>query len=165
MGEVKKISRKIKERFKNIRMLAMDVDGVLTDGGVYIGENGTEFRRFDIKDGMGIKQVMQKGITIAIISSSLCEAVIHRAAQLGIEEVHVGVQDKLSCLQEICARHSINIKEVCYVGDDLADLRVMEAVGLACAPNDAVDDVKEVSTFITKSNGGTGTIREICNRI
>lgn len=157
------LSPDLKDKIKGIKLLAMDVDGVLTDGGVYILEDGREFRRFDIKDGLGIKQVKDKGIRIAVISSSICPAVEHRMQKLGVQEVHLGVQDKLHRLREICTKLAIDLGEVCYIGDDLADLAVMNAVGLPCAPADATQSVKKISLYIANSQGGKGAVREICD--
>ncbi len=144
-------------------MLALDVDGVLTDGGVYIADDGREFRRFDIKDGLGLKRVMQAGIEVAIISSGNCESVLHRARQLGIEEVHIGVADKLDVLKSICSKKQISLDEVCYIGDDLPDIPVMKEVGVACAPNNAILEILRTVDFVSQFPGGFGAVREICN--
>jgi 3-deoxy-D-manno-octulosonate 8-phosphate phosphatase (KDO 8-P phosphatase) len=146
-------------------MLALDSDGVFTDGGVYVAEDGHEFRRFDIKDGAGLKAAMALGIKVVVISSGKNQAVRHRCNQLGIEEVHTGVEDKLSCLRQVCDRYSIPMDQVCYVGDDWIDLPVIGAVGVSCAPADAVDDVKGGVSFVTSKPGGRGAVREICEWI
>jgi 3-deoxy-D-manno-octulosonate 8-phosphate phosphatase (KDO 8-P phosphatase) len=157
------ISPELQAKFRNINILALDVDGVLTDGGVYIGEDGKEFRKFNIKDGAGIKQVIDKGIIVVIISSSPCKSIMYRATQLGIEEVHIGVADKLKELTTICLMKNVELSEVCYIGDDLADLPAMQAVGLACAPKDSVEEVIEIAVYITQTLGGKGCVREICD--
>lgn len=157
------LSFEIREKLKRIRLLALDSDGVLTDGGVYIADDSCEFRRFDIKDGLGLKQVMQAGIQIAIISSALCEIVRVRAETLGIKHVYLDTQDKLACLKRICKQLSINLDEVAYMGDDLPDLPVLMSVGLACAPYDAVDAVKSVAAIVTMRAGGHGAVREVCD--
>jgi 3-deoxy-D-manno-octulosonate 8-phosphate phosphatase (KDO 8-P phosphatase) len=146
-------------------LLALDSDGVLTDGGVYVAEDGHEFRRFDIKDGLGLKRVMQAGLQVAIISSASCEAVRLRASGLGIESVYLGVEDKLLCLQQICRQLEIGLDEVAYMGDDLPDLPVLSAVGYPTAPANAIDEVKTVSKFISSKPGGAGAVREICDRL
>ena len=145
-----------------IKLLALDADGVLTDGGVYIFEDGRQFRRFDIKDGLGLKRVMDAGIHVAIISGSAVKAVAHRAQQLGIEDVHLGIQDKQKKLREICRRLGIHVNEVAFVGDDLTDLPVLRHVGLPCAPVDAVKAVKDQAVLITEADGGRGAVREVC---
>jgi 3-deoxy-D-manno-octulosonate 8-phosphate phosphatase (KDO 8-P phosphatase) len=108
---------------------------------------------------------MEAGIHVAIISGSAIRAVAHRAQQLGIEDVHLGIQDKQKKLQEICRRLGISITEVAYVGDDLTDLPVLRNVGLACAPADAVEAVREQAVLVTEASGGQGAVREICNEL
>lgn len=149
--------------FQRIRLLALDSDGVLTDGGVYVDEDGCQFRRFDIKDGAGLKMVMDAGIGVVVISSSPNSAVLHRCQQLGIKEVHVGVTDKLSCLRAICEQCGVGLAEVSYLGDDLVDLPVLKAVGLSCAPADAIGLVQEQVHLVLSKRGGHGAVREICD--
>lgn len=148
---------------RNVRLLALDVDGVLTDGGVYIGDDGHEFRRFDIKDGLGLKQVMEHGINVALISSASCNAVRHRAKMLGIREVHLNVVNKMTVLSELCIRLKVKLNEVCYIGDDLVDLEIIRSVDLACAPADAVTIIRQAVTYITQASGGRGAVREVCD--
>jgi 3-deoxy-D-manno-octulosonate 8-phosphate phosphatase (KDO 8-P phosphatase) len=159
------MDKDLQERIAKIRLLVMDSDGVLTDGGVYMDEEGREFRRFDIKDGLGLKRVMEAGIAVAIISASSIESVRHRAEKLGISEVHIGIQDKLFVLQEICQRLGITLDQVAYIGDDLADLAILREVSLACAPADAVEEVKAVAKLVTSRPGGHGAVREVCDVI
>lgn len=151
--------------FNNIRLFALDVDGVLTDGGVYISEDGWEFRRYSIKDGLGLKQVQAAGIRVVIISSSSCKTVVYRMQTLGISDVHLSVVDKREMLQGICSALGIALENVCYIGDDLPDLPAMEMVGLPCAPADAVEAVKNCAVFITQRPGGHGAVREVCDLI
>lgn len=153
----------LRSRIANIRLLAMDSDGVLTDGGVYIMEDGTEFRRFNIKDGLGLKRVMEAGIHVAIISGASNTSVVHRAHKLGIKDVYVGVEDKLELLMEICQRLDIFLEEVAYIGDDLPDLDVMQKVGISCAPSNAISQISELADYVTDPAGGHGAVREICN--
>jgi 3-deoxy-D-manno-octulosonate 8-phosphate phosphatase (KDO 8-P phosphatase) len=148
---------------KHIRLLALDSDGVLTDGGVYLADDGHEFRRFDIKDGLGLKRVMQAGLQVAIISSASCEVVRIRAEALGIKHVYLGVQDKLACLKQVCSQLGINLDQVAYMGDDLPDLPVIQAVGFPIAPADAMDKVKSLATMVTLKAGGRGAVREVCD--
>jgi 3-deoxy-D-manno-octulosonate 8-phosphate phosphatase (KDO 8-P phosphatase) len=159
------LSLEIRDKFNRIRLFALDSDGVLTDGGVYIADDGQEFRRFDIKDGLGLKRVMQAGLQVAIISSASFEAVRVRAIGLGIENVFLGVGDKLNCLQQLCDQLGINLDEVAYMGDDLPDLPVLRAVGFPITPSDAVEEAKAGSKYISSKPGGAGAIREICEWI
>lgn len=157
------LSPDLETLFKKVRLLALDVDGVLTDGGVYILEDGQEFRRFDIKDGAGLKAVQQAGIPVIVISSGACRSIHHRCQRLGITEVHTQVVEKLPLLQTICHKYEVRLEEVCYVGDDLVDLAIMSAVGVACAPADAIAPIQAIATYITRRPGGYGAVRELCD--
>ncbi len=159
------LTPELRDKFRRVKMLAMDVDGVLTDGGVYVFEDGREFRRFDIKDGLGIKRLVDAGIVVAVISSSSCQAVVHRLKKLGVTEIHLGVEDKAACLKEICARYQIELADVAYIGDDLADLAVIKEVGLACGPADAAEEMRGFLNIITIAYGGRGAVRRVCDLI
>lgn len=150
-------------REHRIRLLAMDVDGVLTDGGVFIHEDETQSRRFDIKDGLGIKRVLERGVEVALISSASCRAVQYRAEMLGIKEVHLNVSNKIATLRELCTRLDTDLSEVCYIGDDLVDLEVLHSVGFPCAPADAVSSIRQIATYVTQARGGRGAVREVCD--
>jgi len=145
-----------------IRLVVFDSDGVLTDGGVYMAEDGREFRRFHILDGLGIKRLMQAGIEVAVISSARCESIVCRMRQLGVERVHIGVEEKLRCLENICQSLGIGLSETAYMGDDLPDLPVMKKVAFACTPANGIDEVKAISQYICKNSGGHGAVREFC---
>jgi len=127
-------------------------------------EDGQEFRRFNIKDGIGLKRVMERGIRVLWISAAdSCAAAMHRARYLGVEEVHVGVSDKAALIEKICQQKAITWENVAYIGDDLTDLTAMQKVGISCAPADAVDRVKQAATYVTRSRGGHGAVREFCD--
>lgn len=149
--------------FAPIRLLGLDVDGVLTDGGVYVFEDGQQFRRFNIKDGLGIKNVMAVGVDVIIISSSAVQAVRHRAESLGIQHVYLGIGDKLATLQHHCTTHQIQMSDVAFMGDDLADLPLMQQVGVPLAVADAVPAVVEAARYVTHLRGGYGAVREVCD--
>ena len=151
------------ENIRDIRLLVLDVDGVLTDGGVYIDQTGNEMRRFDIKDGLGVKRVARCGIVVVFISASTAEMVRHRARTLGVERVHLGVDDKLRVLQQVCRKLGVRLSQVAYMGDDLTDLPALSAVGLPCAPANAVREVRAAASFISAAPGGNGAVREICD--
>jgi 3-deoxy-D-manno-octulosonate 8-phosphate phosphatase (KDO 8-P phosphatase) len=159
------IDPQLQERFNAVQLLASDVDGVLTDGGVCIFEDGSEFRRFDIKDGLGLKQVMRSGREVALISSSASTPVLQRATRLGITEVFLSTEDKLAKLREICERLDIELGQVCYIGDDLPDLGILREVGVACAPADAHAAVLAEVHYVTQARGGYGAVREVCDLI
>lgn len=155
----------LEDRIKKIRLIALDSDGVLTDSGIYINSEGFEFRKFNIKDGLGIKLLIESGFIVAVISSSSSEAVFHRANTLGIDNIFIGVQDKLFTLQQLCSKLSINLVEVAYIGDDLPDIPVLESVGFSCCPNDAIEIIKGKVHYISGKNGGQGAVRDICDLI
>lgn len=151
------------ERAGKVRLLALDSDGVLTDGGVYLFEDGREFRRFDIKDGLGLKRVMALGVEVAIISGSASAPVRQRAQNLGIAEIHLGIDDKLAVLRTLCSERGLKLDQVAYMGDDLPDLPVLEQVGLPCAPADAIDEVISRALFVSQNPGGYGAVRDVCD--
>ena len=116
---------------KNIRLLALDVDGVLTDGSLYYGQNGELMKKFNVHDGAGIKAVCDAGIEVAIISSRETKIVTNRMNELGVKNILQGIEDKLSALNSLAKKMDIDLNAVAYVGDDIADLKVLEKVGLA----------------------------------
>jgi 3-deoxy-D-manno-octulosonate 8-phosphate phosphatase (KDO 8-P phosphatase) len=149
------------ERAQKIRMIIFDVDGVLTDGGVYIGAEGELFKAFNIKDGMGIALWQRAGLKTAIITGRTSKMLEQRAAELHITEFRQGCIDKRDAYKEIKEKHSLNDEEIAYIGDDLIDLPVMLQVGLAAAPADAVVDVRDRAHFVTCKTGGHGAVREV----
>lgn len=153
------------ERAKGIRLLLLDVDGVLTDGRIIFNDEGVESKQFDVKDGHGLKLLMHHGIEIAIISGRTSRVVEHRAADLGIEEVYQGVWDKEGLFLEIIARKDIKPENVAYMGDDIVDVKLLRKVGLAAAPADAVPQAREVAHYVSKRRGGRGAVRELCELI
>lgn len=155
----------IQNKIRTIRLLALDVDGVLTDGGIYMDEQGHELRRFHAHDGYGLRCVMDAGVAVAIISMAVTESVRHRAEMLGISECHIKVANKLAALTEICQRKEIPLNQVAYMGDDVPDIQVLQAVGFPIAPVNAIVEVKENVMYITHCKGGEGAVREVCDLI
>ncbi|NQU58285.1 MAG: HAD hydrolase family protein [Rhodospirillales bacterium] len=151
------------ERLKTIKMLSLDVDGVLTDGGLYYTDDGHQMRKFNVKDGMGIVEVMRAGIEVCIISASKVDVVAKRARDLGITHVFAGVEDKLQTLIMLCDMLSLDIKDVAHIGDDINDIGALEAVGLPITVADGVSKVVQVAQFVTEKEGGRGAVREICD--
>jgi len=143
-----------------VKMLIMDVDGVLTDGKIVLGNNGFEAKSFDSKDGHGIKLAQDTGLRVAIITGRKSEAVSRRAEELGIKEVYQGVSDKLGMYKQIVSLHNLRDEEVAYIGDDIVDLPIMQRVGLSIAVGNADDEVKRHADHVTKSVGGCGAVRE-----
>jgi 3-deoxy-D-manno-octulosonate 8-phosphate phosphatase (KDO 8-P phosphatase) len=156
-------SETLQECLAHVALLATDVDGVLTDGGLYYTEDGQELKRFNVKDGQGLKQVKAAGIHVAIISASQSQATLHRAHKLGIDYVFVGVKDKLACVVELCQNLGIPLEQVAYIGDDLNDLPVLSRVGLPITVKDGIEAAKSLSRYVTSRSGGQGSVREICD--
>jgi len=150
---------------KDIKLIAMDVDGVLTDGSIIYGAGDLEIKVFYVKDGQGITLARRAKIEIAFITSRVSDALIKRAKDLGVIEVHQGVEDKWECLKKIIKRYNITPKEVAYIGDDIIDIPVMKKVGFPVAVADAVEEVKNIAKYITKTPGGRGAIREVIEMI
>lgn len=150
---------------QKIKMVAFDVDGVLTDGTIVYTSNGEEIKTFNVKDGQGMNMLRTNGIITAIITARTSPIVERRAADLGIAHVYQGVKKKIVALDEILKERDLDYSEVAYVGDDLPDICILEKVGLPCSPADAVDEVKNLAVFVSIKNGGFGAVREITDFI
>jgi len=148
-----------------IKMVILDVDGVLSDGTIFLDEQGRESKGFSSRDGLGIYLLRRAGIGIALISGRSSRTVEHRARALDITEVHQGIGDKLVVYQSMLASHDLRDAEVCYVGDDLIDLPVMKRVGFAAAPADAHPLVRAAAHWVAPSNGGRGAVREVIEEV
>lgn len=147
---------------QGIRLLALDVDGVLSDGRVIYASDGSELKAFNIKDGLGVKLLQRAGITVAIITGRRSEVVGRRAAELGITHLLEGRDDKLTALRELCQRLGISLEECAYMGDDLPDLSAIRAAGLGLTVADAVAEVRAVADWCSAATGGAGAVREAC---
>jgi len=152
-------------RLKNIKLLATDVDGVLTDAGMYYSENGDELKKFNTRDGMGLVLLRKAGIKLAIVTSEDTKIVERRAAKLKIADLFQGTRDKVAALEILMKRHSLQWEDVAYIGDDVNDLEVMKRVGFAAAPADATEANKKAAQYVTKKKGGEGCVRELCDLI
>lgn len=150
-------------RAARIRLAVFDVDGVFTDGRLLFGPQGEALKAFHVRDGHGIKRLLGAGIAVAVISGRSSPIVAARMAELGIDEVHQGKDDKLPVLQALLARRGIADDECCYCGDDEPDLAPLRAVGLACAPADAHPAVRAIANVVTRAGGGAGAVREVCD--
>ncbi len=150
---------------KNIKVLVMDVDGVLTDGKIIVDSNGVESKNFDVQDGLGIVLLHQCGIKTAIISARQSEVVKFRAGDLKIDQVFVGVYPKMSAYEEMLKNLNVSDSEVCFIGDDVVDLKVLRRVGFAVAVDNAVFEVKKAAHYVTKKRGGNGAVREVVELI
>jgi len=153
------------DKLARIQLLVLDVDGVMTDGRVVINERGEEIKRFNVKDGHGLKMLMRAGIEVVIISGRNSGAVEYRAGDLGIREVYQGVENKRPLCEKLIRRKKLKKEQVCCVGDDLPDLALFEAAGVSIAVADAVAEVRNAADFITGKGGGDGAVREVCEWI
>jgi 3-deoxy-D-manno-octulosonate 8-phosphate phosphatase (KDO 8-P phosphatase) len=152
-------------RLAALRALVLDVDGVLTDGGLYYAESGDELKRFDVRDGQGLVRLGESGILVALVTRKTSRLVSRRARDLGITELHQNATDKRAVVETLLARHRIAPADACFVGDDVNDLPAMSLVGVSAAPADAVPQVRAAATIVTKSLAGHGAVRELCDRI
>jgi 3-deoxy-D-manno-octulosonate 8-phosphate phosphatase (KDO 8-P phosphatase) len=153
------------ERCKNIKLLLLDVDGVLTDGSLYYGPNGEELKVFFVRDGYGLKLWHEAGYRSGIISGRNSDIVSFRAAELSMTYVYQGNDDKRAALTEILSASGVSADEIAYIGDDTLDIPIFERVGLAVAVADAVDEVKAAVNFVTKRSGGRGAVREVIDML
>jgi 3-deoxy-D-manno-octulosonate 8-phosphate phosphatase (KDO 8-P phosphatase) len=152
-------------RAKLIKLVAFDVDGVMTDGGLYLSDSGNEFKRFNTLDGLGIKLLKASGVEVAIITGRNSKCVEHRAKNLGIEHVYQGVEHKLAAMNDLLDRLKLTRDAAAYMGDDVVDLTVLRNVGLAISVPDAPQLVREHANYITQRRGGHGAVREACELI
>jgi 3-deoxy-D-manno-octulosonate 8-phosphate phosphatase (KDO 8-P phosphatase) len=155
----------LRARAAKIRMLVLDVDGVLTDGKLYFDHAGNELKAFNTRDGLGMKALQRSGIEVAVITGRKSEAVSHRMAQLEIQHVYQGREDKLNAFLHLLELTGLEASQVCFAGDDWIDLPLLLRVGLAVSVADGEERVKEHAHWITQRNGGDGAVREICNLI
>ena len=153
------------DRLAKVRLLILDVDGVMTDGRIILDARGEETKQFHVRDGHGLKLLIQAGIEVVIISGRDSRAVEFRARQLGIRRVYQGVANKAPVLKELIERGGFEKDQVCCVGDDLPDLPLFGEVGISIAVADAVPELLEEATLVTEKNGGAGAVREVCDWI
>jgi len=152
-------------RAKLIRVVAFDVDGVLTDGGLYLSDSGEEFKRFNSQDGHGMKMLKASGVEIAIITGRTSRCVELRAQNLGIAHVYQGVENKLDAMVDLLDKLKLSRDAAAYMGDDVVDLTVMRHVGLAITVPESQPLVRKYSGYVTQRNGGHGAVREACEMI
>jgi 3-deoxy-D-manno-octulosonate 8-phosphate phosphatase (KDO 8-P phosphatase) len=150
---------------RRVRMVAMDVDGVLTDAGMYYSESGDELKKFNTRDGMGIKMLQAAGLITAFITKEKTAIVEQRGRKLAVPEVHQGVDDKLSVLHSLVEKHGLTLDQVAYIGDDVNDLEALRAVGLSAAPADAIPAVLKCVHYVCGKKGGEGAVRELADLI
>jgi 3-deoxy-D-manno-octulosonate 8-phosphate phosphatase (KDO 8-P phosphatase) len=150
-------------RAARVRLAVFDVDGVLTDGRLWYGDDGREAKAFHVQDGLGLKRLMANGIEVAVITARMSHLVAVRMAELGIAHVYQGQGDKLACLEQLLSALALDAAQACYTGDDLPDLKPMGTAGLAIAVANAHAWVKQRAHWQTRREGGAGAAREVCD--
>jgi len=155
----------ILQRARKIKLVLFDVDGVLTDGGLFFGDDGQEYKAFYSRDGLGIKLLQRTGVEVGVITARQSQLVVHRMKNLGIEHFYQGHLDKTIAFKEVLEKLNLSPEQTAYVGDDVIDLPVMTQVGLAVAVQDAHPFVKKHAHWITTHNGGRGAARDLCELI
>jgi len=159
------MNKNLREILSGIKLLALDVDGVLTDGSLLYTESGEIQKSFGAQDGMGIMQLRKRGFPVALITLDISKTAEFRARRLGVEEVCIKCDNKIKALEDICRKYNIGLENVAYMGDDLADVPVLEVVGLPVAVGNAIAPVKKIARIITPETGGRGAVRRICDLI
>lgn len=152
-------------RLRPIKLLLLDVDGVLTDGGIYYGESGEEMKRFDIQDGYGLVKLQKAGVAVAILTGRYSRLVDRRAKELGISEVYQNVENKAEAYAAIKTRLGLKDREIAYVGDDEPDIPVLTQVGFSAAPANAAASVRKATAYVCRHRGGEGAVREIVDML
>ena len=155
----------LKEKASKIKLLAFDVDGVMTDGSITYDENGVEYKTFNAKDGHGLAKMVKSGFLTAVITGRRNGTVDRRAEDLRFSEVFQGVKNKLPILEGIMEKYELDFSQVAYMGDDEPDMQILEKVGLSACPADAVDRVKNICNFVSSKDGGKGAVRELCDLV
>lgn len=155
----------ILSKFKKIRCIVLDVDGVLTDGTIMVTESGEFLRSFNVKDGYAIQLAVKRGIKVFVISGGQSKGVLERMKRLGVDQIHLGISNKLSLLQKISSSEGLKPDEILFVGDDIPDLESMRWCGVSVCPADAAEDIKKISSFISPFKGGKGVVRDIIEKI
>ncbi|HET7152945.1 MAG TPA: HAD hydrolase family protein [Candidatus Kapabacteria bacterium] len=160
------LSRSLRQKLSRIELFLMDVDGTMTDGSMWSHDDGTESKRFDVKDGMGIVQLRLAGIPTGIVTARTSKAVAFRAKDLKMPIVIQGIHNKAGAL-EILRKKKVNVspEQIAYIGDEINDIPLMKLVGFSAAPRDAMPEVKKVADYVCTANGGHGAVREICDLI
>ena len=164
-GLFKFVEAVLLDKFRQIRLLILDVDGVLTDGQLWYGTDREILKVFHVQDGLGIKRLLQAGVEVAIISSRKNRAVSQRARELGISYIFQSERDKRIPYEKLVSQLQLDEKEIAYIGDDLPDLPVMQRVGLAIAVANAVPEIHSLAHWSTNKRGGEGAVREVCDLI
>jgi 3-deoxy-D-manno-octulosonate 8-phosphate phosphatase (KDO 8-P phosphatase) len=156
---------RILNKIRKVKLLILDVDGVLTDGRIVIDDAGLESKQFDVRDGHGLKMLMRFGIDVVLLTGRRSRVVEHRATDLGITEVHQGILNKAEAFAEILKRRDMIPEETACVGDDVVDIPLLKRAGFSVAVADAVREARKIADYVTQHGGGRGAVREVCEVI
>ena len=160
------MTQEITAKARKIKLLITDCDGVLTDGGVYYGEEGEVLKKFNIRDGMGVERLRKLAdVQTGIITGEVSPSVVKRAEKLQITELHLGIKDKLKVLMQIMVNKNLTTDNIAYIGDDVNDIEIMQQVGLTACPADAISFTKNIADYVCESKGGEGCFREFAELI
>ena len=159
------MKKNIKDKLKKIKLLIMDVDGVMTDGRIIMDDEGREIKNFNVRDGHGLKLIQRYGMKVAILTGRQSKVVEHRAKDLEIKDVYQKVYNKKDVFDKILKKHKLSANDAAFIGDDIVDIPVLRRVGFSVAVADAADVVKKSVDYVTKNRGGHGAIREVCEMI
>jgi 3-deoxy-D-manno-octulosonate 8-phosphate phosphatase (KDO 8-P phosphatase) len=151
--------------FAPIRHFIFDIDGVLTDGNLLISGDGTLLRTMNIRDGYALQLAIRKGFSVSIISGATGQGIEKRLNGLGITDIHLGIRNKVSTLEEVCAISNLNLSSTLYMGDDMPDFAVMKQVALPCCPADACKEILSISKYISPFPGGKGCVRDVIEKV
>ena len=157
--------KEFRQKALKLQLLALDVDGILTDGSIYYGNAGEEIKAFNIKDGLGIKLLQRAGVAVAIITGRQSDVVARRARELGINDVIQGREDKLTALSAPCQDKGLPMEHCAYMGDDLPDLAAITSAGLGLTVSDAAEVVRQAADWVSSAPGGHGAVRQACDAI
>jgi len=153
------------ERFRHIRGIVLDIDGVCTDNLILVTDHGEFLRQMNVRDGFAIKMAVRRGLQLGIISGGRSEGTLQRFQLLGVREIHLGVDDKLPVFQGMMAGWGLPPEEIAYMGDDIPDLVVLQAAGLSCCPSDAAPEILRMCQYISPFSGGRGCVRDLIEKI
>jgi 3-deoxy-D-manno-octulosonate 8-phosphate phosphatase (KDO 8-P phosphatase) len=157
------LTDELRARLRPVRLLCLDVDGVLTDGHLYWAPGDVFWQRFNVRDGYGINLMRAIGVEVAILSGGDVPSARARARSLGIKHAHFGIEDKLAAFHDVAGAVGVEPREAAFVGDELVDVPVLQRVGFAATVPDAVEEVRAVVHYVTRRSGGDGAVREICD--
>jgi 3-deoxy-D-manno-octulosonate 8-phosphate phosphatase (KDO 8-P phosphatase) len=160
-----KLDDKVKTKLHHVRLLILDVDGVMTDGRIIMDDEGREIKHFNVRDGHGLKILMHSGIDVVLLTGRRSRVVEHRAKDLGIREVHQAIWNKAEAFEQIRSAHGLEAHNAAFMGDDIVDIPLLRKVGFSACPADACLEVRNIVDYIAEYDGGHGAVREICEII